>query len=307
MAVSRTRSPAPALIADADARHGQRVSSGELQQPAPAARASPGSLSSRSISVGIGSRAAAARWPATRARCFSIHACSLSANAAASRFDPHRGTVMRTRPSSSTRIRYRRARGCRTKTGSGMGLGVGVGARVSGWGSGSARGSAGSEVGARDAWRTVRAEDPAASVTAVDRVAAFAKAVGQVRLHLQRLGVRHRVEVLVEPRHEAFAAAPDDARGLEAAACDSESAVRARGRSCRRNSRLCRRPSGCAERRRRRCGDQTFWTSSSSTSWNGSPPVSSGACSMRGMRSIGSRVLISSPPLAACSSLNGAP
>src|SRR5262249_31836005 len=45
-------------------------------------------------------------------------------------------------------------------------------------------------------------------------------------------------------------------------------------------------------------------STSSSWSWNGRPSVSSAACSMRGTRSIGSSDLISSPPLAACRSLN---
>ena len=101
VAVARTRSPAPALIADADARDGQAVLRGQLQQPAAAARASRGCAQARrSISFGIGVAALGARGRcagAARRCCFSIHACSRSANAAASRFDPQRGTVTRTR------------------------------------------------------------------------------------------------------------------------------------------------------------------------------------------------------------------
>src|SRR4051812_4542080 len=45
-------------------------------------------------------------------------------------------------------------------------------------------------------------------------------------------------------------------------------------------------------------------SASSSSSWNGRPWVISADCSMRGTRSIGSSCRMSSPPLAACSSLN---
>ena len=98
MPVSRARSPAPALIADADARRRSDRARRRARAAAPAARASR-------------VRAARARSPATaaarrrplRARapsrrcCFSIQARSRSANAAASRFDPQRGMVTRTR------------------------------------------------------------------------------------------------------------------------------------------------------------------------------------------------------------------
>ena len=52
-------------------------------------------------------------WPLT----FGLACCAIEMMAsAASRFDPHGGSVTRTVPSPATRITYRRARECRTKT-----------------------------------------------------------------------------------------------------------------------------------------------------------------------------------------------
>ena len=53
-----------------------------------------------------------------------------------------------------------------------------------------------------------------------DREPALAQARGQAHLHVDGLRERHRVQVRVEARHEAFAAALDDARGLDAGSCD---------------------------------------------------------------------------------------
>src|SRR5665213_1818552 len=46
-------------------------------------------------------------------------------------------------------------------------------------------------------------------------VAALAKTVRERDLHRHGLRVRHRVEVRIQPRHEALAASRHDARGLE--------------------------------------------------------------------------------------------
>ena len=50
-----------------------------------------------------------------------------------------------------------------------------------------------------------------ASVAAVDDEAALAEALGERRFHLHRPGVRHRVQVLVQPRDQPLAAARHDA------------------------------------------------------------------------------------------------
>ncbi len=113
----RTRSPTPALIPDADARHRDAVTRRQLQQPRRELAPRPRAQLARFA------RPAFPRWiPApsttTRASCLSIHARSRSAKAFASRLEPQRGIVTRTVPSGRTRIRYRRARECRTKSGS---------------------------------------------------------------------------------------------------------------------------------------------------------------------------------------------
>ena len=54
------------------------------------------------------------------------------------------------------------------------------------------------------------------SVPAIDDVAALPKTVGKRDLHLLGLCVRHRVQMRVQPRHEALAAPLDDACGLDA-------------------------------------------------------------------------------------------
>jgi hypothetical protein len=51
-------------------------------------------------------------------------------------------------------------------------------------------------------------------MSAVDDEPAFAKAVREDRLHLQRLRVRHGIEVRVQPWNEPFAEASDNAGGL---------------------------------------------------------------------------------------------
>src|SRR4051794_8240316 len=84
-----------------------------------------------------------------------------------------------------------------------------------------ARRGAGRDAAARGGWARRRdlaagASTDAASVAAVHDVAAFAQAVGQRGFHLEGFGVRHRVEVRVQTRHEPLAAAPDDAGGLVA-------------------------------------------------------------------------------------------
>ena len=52
-------------------------------------------------------------------------------------------------------------------------------------------------------------------MSAVDNEPAFAEAVRENRLHLQRLCVRHRIEMRVQTRNEAFAETADDAGRLD--------------------------------------------------------------------------------------------
>ena len=102
-ALPRARAPPPALVADADARDLEAVPGGELEEPrrqlALRAVAELAFDFGRSAARRRGRRRSRSR----RRRCFSIHALSRSANAAASRFEPQRGMVTRTLPSSATR------------------------------------------------------------------------------------------------------------------------------------------------------------------------------------------------------------
>src|SRR5829696_1275207 len=58
--------------------------------------------------------------------------------------------------------------------------------------------------------------DLSASVPAEDDEPALAKTVRKHPLHLLRLLERHRIQVLVQPGHEAFAVTLHDARALDA-------------------------------------------------------------------------------------------
>src|SRR5262245_9931522 len=49
----------------------------------------------------------------------------------------------------------------------------------------------------------------------VHQKATLAKAVGERHLHRHGPGVRHRIEVRIEPRHQPLAAAFDDASGFD--------------------------------------------------------------------------------------------
>src|ERR1700730_18046482 len=61
----------------------------------------------------------------------------------------------------------------------------------------------------------MRMEGRAASVAAVYEVTALAEAVREEHFHLLRLLERHRIEMIVQSRHEALAAPADDTRGLD--------------------------------------------------------------------------------------------
>ena len=94
------------------------------------------------------------------------------------------------------------------------------------------------------------------SVAAVDDEPAPAETFREKDLHLHGPRVRHRVEMLVQPRDEALAESPDDARRLDALLVVLEPLLGRSGRSCPRSKRLCRRPWGRGDTRRRPSGGQ---------------------------------------------------
>jgi hypothetical protein len=165
-----------------------------------------------------------------------------------------------------------------------------------------------------------------------DDEAALAEAVREDEFHLLRLRVRHRIEMGVEPRNEALAEAADDPCGFDALLVILEAllrreaghadvisglAVAARvakihdvdvmviagvldGSDTGRLWSDCCHRNGQVQDLRYTCSTSSAASmNSASSGWKGSPSVSSAACSIRGTRSIGSSVLISSPPLAA--------
>src|SRR5579859_2380356 len=64
--------------------------------------------------------------------------------------------------------------------------------------------------------RRRRTADAPASMTAEDDEAALAQAVREHDFHLDGAGVRHRVEMLIETRHETLAELAHDAGGFDA-------------------------------------------------------------------------------------------